>query len=461
GIILAQGALHFVGIMAEGVIGLVWRPVFVITYMLLVVIIIVPLVVAFSHLSARRIKHLHPLNALRGGILTHNFKKNHMPLDKSRGSLNFVLALKQLLHNKKQTIMIGLIVAALTFVSIAGLAAHYNLNVNHEEFMVLIGGELPDVYVAPNRGEYFDHAQFNADFREQMATHPDVRFINGRLQTAIFADGSMLIVWATENMSLLETNTTIRGRYPIHANEIAINFLSAEQRGLDVGDWMNVEIGADGYDYKPFVITGITQGGSGGMITGEGLSAVAPDFDSWSFFIYLTADACIETFGDELTSAWGEHLDNIMFPRTIALMQVETIGPIFAPIAYAMVGVTAAVVILVLYMVIKTTILRRRRDLGIQKALGFTTLQLMNQISLSITPPLLIGIITGAISGYLGFNPIFSAVSRGMGIAQTNLPVPALWTIAVCLGLILLAYATSLAISWTIRKISAYALITE
>jgi len=46
----------------------------------------------------------------------------------------------------------------------------------------------------------------------------------------------------------------------------------------------------------------------------------------------------------------------------------------------AIIVVVICVVMLMLYLIVKTMIIRRRRELGIQKALGFTTLQLMNQI---------------------------------------------------------------------------------
>jgi putative ABC transport system permease protein len=112
-------------------------------------------------------------------------------------------------------------------------------------------------------------------------------------------------------------------------------------------------------------------------------------------------------------------------------------------------------------MVLKTTILRRRREFGIQKAVGFTTFQLMNQIALSMTPVILLGIITGAVAGYFSLNPIFVAVTRGMGIIKVEFLMPLDQVGLICIGLVMLAYAVSMLISWRIRKISAYGLVSE
>jgi len=115
----------------------------------------------------------------------------------------------------------------------------------------------------------------------------------------------------------------------------------------------------------------------------------------------------------------------------------------------------------VLYLVIKTTIIRRRRELGIQKAIGFTTFQLMNQIAMGLSPSIIIGTVLGSAGGYLGFNAIFVALVRGMGIARADLPIPLAWVAVMCAALVVLAYTISLLTAWRIRKISAYTLVTE
>lgn len=59
------------------------------------------IVVVIACITARKINRLNPIVALRGGIVTHNFKKNHLPLEKTRGNVPFLLVIKNLLQNKR------------------------------------------------------------------------------------------------------------------------------------------------------------------------------------------------------------------------------------------------------------------------------------------------------------------------------------------------------------------------
>ena len=57
-------------------------------------------------LSARRIKKIEPIVALRSGVQTHNFKRNRVPLEKTKAPLNIALALKITLSGVKHNITV-------------------------------------------------------------------------------------------------------------------------------------------------------------------------------------------------------------------------------------------------------------------------------------------------------------------------------------------------------------------
>ncbi|MDE6589573.1 MAG: ABC transporter permease, partial [Oscillospiraceae bacterium] len=57
-------------------------------------------------LAARRIKQIEPITALRAGLSTHNFKRNHVPLDKTKVPLDFALALKTTLSGVKHNVTV-------------------------------------------------------------------------------------------------------------------------------------------------------------------------------------------------------------------------------------------------------------------------------------------------------------------------------------------------------------------
>ena len=408
-----------------------------------------------SLLAARKIGRLQPLTALRGGIATHSFKKNALPLEKAHGPITLLVALKQLLQNKKQAAMIIIIVAAVTMASVAGLAVNYNMNDGRDNFARALFGEMPEANFTVTDAEHGEA------FKERLQKNPEVRKVFGyNAGVPLLVDEKGISAIVVEDCSLLEGNMIIQGRYPKHSNEISLGPSILKVAGKKVGDYVTIKCGEN---EKEYMVTGIVQymnqNGFNGIIAESGMRGIKPDFRFTEYNAYIYDRSKTKTFIESVKAAEGDALGSVMDLQDSLKSTMDAMASIFAAVAAAIVAVTAFVVALVLYMVIKTAILRRRRELGIQKAIGFTTLQLMNQIALNMTPIILIGVALGAVAGYFGTNPMMVAMMSGMGIVQVELPVPIGQMIAVCLSLAALSYAVSLAIAWRIRKISAYSMI--
>lgn len=119
------------------------------------------------------------------------------------------------------------------------------------------------------------------------------------------------------------------------------------------------------------------------------------------------------------------------------------------------------VVVLVLYFMIGTTIVRSKRELGIKKAIGFTTGQLMNQIAITFVLPIILGVAIGGVLGALGTNPLMALMLNGAGIMKVSFIANPVWIFTFSVFVILLSYFLALLITFRIRKISAYELVTE
>jgi putative ABC transport system permease protein len=126
-----------------------------------------------------------------------------------------------------------------------------------------------------------------------------------------------------------------------------------------------------------------------------------------------------------------------------------------------MLVIAGLVIILVLYFVISSSVIRKRRELGIQKAIGYTTLNLMNQISISFLFPMIFGISVGCVLGAAAANPLMALAMSGAGVVKANFIIPPAWIAVTGAGMAILSYAAGMFITWRIRKISAYALVTE
>ena len=450
GVLISQILLPLIAGLLEPLIGLPWNPAFNLLAMLISFGIILLMVLLFTVVTTRRISKLHPLIALRGGVNTHNFRKNHLPLDKTGGSLSFLLAVKQIFQNARQSISVFLIIAMLAAVSVSGIILNYNANVNMTAFLHLVAGEIPD-YVAMMR------EPITEEDKARMSAHPDIEMIVGNQTMNLVVGGITTVSTIVEDFEYFGGHSLISGRMPRLPSEIVVESRLLTEIGSSIGDFIPVRSG-DNEEY--FMVTGAIQvfGNQFNIeMSIDGLHRIQPDFAFVDYFVYLVEGATI----DGLLEEERYIIQSVISIADEADAVFGTMGDILAMVTVAILVVVAGIVVLVLYLMVKTIIIRRRRELGTQKALGFTTPQLMNQIALGMTPAVLIGAGAGTVLGYVGFNPLFSLLLYSNGVAQSNLFVPLGGSIAVAVGLVVLAYIVSMLIAWRIRKISAYALVSE
>jgi putative ABC transport system permease protein len=136
----------------------------------------------------------------------------------------------------------------------------------------------------------------------------------------------------------------------------------------------------------------------------------------------------------------------------------ESVVADFSILIFAIMGL---IVILILALITGTTLVRRRQELGIEKALGFTTWQLVRQISVGFLPVAVIGSLVGGIAGFYGANPLMSCLFRAMGIMKVGFYLPPLSVPVVCAVIALLTLLISAIAASRVRKISPCALVNE
>ena len=418
--------------------------------------LIIIIVMLIAYISSRKIKRLNLIVALRGGIITHNFKKNHLPLEHSRGNISFFLAIKNLLQNKKQGIMITIIMFAVSFTGVFAVVMFYNTTVDTKAFNETPGIELSNVVLSLKTDT--DHDRI----KEEVINMEGVR-------KAQYIDDVMVVVnkyevraFVMEDYGAKETDTIYEGRYPKHANEIAIAGHLAKMLNKDIGDSISVEYSGVKEDY---LITGFTQGtfmgGINASIRRDGFIKINPNYKEQSLQIYLDKDYDAGILSKKLEGLYKEEKLAITDMDYEIGVGAGVYTDIVSKVGITILVVTIAVVILVLYFVINSSIIRRKRELGIQKAIGYTTYQLMNQISMGLLPSTIIGVVIGCLVSATKSNAIMSLVQRGMGIMKANYVVVPLWIIEFAILLIVVSYITSILLTYRVRKISAYALITE
>lgn len=463
GVILAGASLPMIVKIFEPSFALVWNPGFDVNAAVISIMLVLLSAMLIAFLALRRVSRLRPLTALRGGTAAHSFKKNVFPLDKSHGPLNLLLAFKQILQNKKQTAAISIIVAVITMASVACIAVNHNISFRREAFINAAFGELAinDMIFTLKNGESGE------EFKERLLEYPEVRKViaaNMTVMTIIpfMVDEVHSDAYIVEDCASMESDMLIDGHYPVYDNEIVLGTSTARETGKNIGDTVRVRIGDLEKDY---IVTGIFQciqtNGRDGLLTTAGIRSVMPDFQFADYFVYLKDGVDVRDFAESVQNANEGIFDSILLTQDYVGNILDNMSGVFIAIAAGVLAVTVFVVILTLYMVVKSTILRKRRELGIQKAVGFTTWQLMNQIALNMTPVILSGVFAGAVAGCFVLNPLVVMLMSGMGVAKINFPAPHAQIIVVCIGIVILAYTVSMLIAWRIRKISAYALVGE
>ncbi|MDE6791233.1 MAG: ABC transporter permease, partial [Clostridia bacterium] len=95
-------------------------------------------------LASRRIKKIEPIVALRSGVQTHNFKRNHVPLERTKAPLNFALALKTTLSGVKHNITVCITMLVLSLVVVFSGLMTENVIADMTPFLNLIVGETAD-----------------------------------------------------------------------------------------------------------------------------------------------------------------------------------------------------------------------------------------------------------------------------------------------------------------------------
>ena len=415
-------------------------------------------IVAFvSLLAARKIRKLTPVNALRGESLSRKSKRNHIQLEKTNGKLSFVLALKYIAQNLKQSIMVTIILASVTFIGVFGMIMFYNSTINTRTFAEFPGMEICNAV-----------AVLNPELEQDTAVNTILEMENVRKaqyldEVLVNIEDADVTAFLMESYDGKESRLAYEGHYPESSKEVALAGILAERLEKKVGDTIRITANDTTEVYQ---IVGLTNGANmGGMnisMLQADYMAAYPDFRTQTLYIYLEPDTDAEAFIETLEDTLDKEmlLNTSNFDKLLA-DGMAAYQNIVALMGIVMFAITLLVIALVVYFVIGSSIIRRKRELGIQKALGYTTLQLMNQISIGFAIPIIFGSIIGSIGGAFYTNSLLSLSMKGMGVMRANFIIIPEWVLALGIGVIVFSYLLSLLVTWQIRKISAYRLVTE
>lgn len=415
--------------------------------------------IAVSVFSTRRINELQPVTALRQGLNVHNFRKNHFPLDESKGSMGILLPFKAIFHWGKQSILLMVMMIAIGFTTAFVIAFGYNAIIDDSRMMRLLSAnhENATVFITDD------------DIIPEIAAMEEVEKVyryNSEMAAAI--GDYQVILESADDYSDFKFDGIYEGRAPKYDNEIVISGNIKKYMKVELGEEIEVSCGA--YTEK-FLIVGLTQTtssmGWGCYITEEArINRLHIPLNYTHLCVALKGgfgSECVDNTDDFITKLKDKYGEKVIGAINIdfTLYEDNSLLAMMQGIVFVFAVLILLFVTLIINLIIKTVTVRRQHEFGIQKALGFTSRQIRGQLGMETMSVSVVGNIIGAILGCCFTNKIVSLIFSRFGVMKADFYVPAAVGVVSVIGLAVFIFAITYLVSGNIRKISAYKLICE
>lgn len=459
GIVLAYTLMPLFASIVVGQMGIPYQ----IAFNPLATIIPVGFVVLFTlivtFISAAKIAKILPIVALREGVESHNFKKNHVALHKTSLSLNSSLAMKTFLGNMKQNVITFIVIGCMVFCCVISLLMYENFN-RHPKLDILTTELCAGVVAAD--------LESKDEVLEYLGKRDDVKNIREIINlTVYYNDQEGLFTYIVKDPSKMNnTNLCYKGRLPEFDNEVAISGSFAKAYGFDIGDEIKLDYGNSSYSY---LISGFIQttnnAGREALFTYKAAGHII-DLDSipgWYWFDIANESEDTEVnkeatnkIIEECEDEYGYHIIKTMNFYDVIGGSMTTFKNISTIMLILMCSISVVVIALILYLLIKSLVYHKRKDYGIYKALGYTSGSLMLQTAMSFMPAVIASVIVFSVGSYYVANPYMSTFMRFFGLMKCNFPIPVPGVVMIAVGLAVVSFFLALLQTRRIKKIEAY-----
>lgn len=405
--------------------------------------------------ASRKIKKIEPVVALRSGIQTHNFKNNHIPLERTKAPLTFALALKTMLSGVKHNIAVCITMLVLSLIVVFSGLMIQNVITNTAPFLDLIVGETADSCINVQTEAEDDFVRkMNADDRVEKF------YLYTSLNVSHTGGAELMATICNDYSKVNNQKVVFEGRFPKYNNEIAIAAKYAKESGMKIGD--EIEISTNG-KRESYLICGFTQIsnnlGRDCLFTREGYERLGL-LTNTSYYIHLSGETDIDAFHLEMEKEFEGSLNTTVNIDSMINGTASVYVSLMAIIVIAILVLSAIIIAFVLYLLVRTILNNKQRDYGILKSLGFTTGQLILQTALSFMPTIIVSAIIGLTVCSLIINPLTALFLSGIGIVKCTFTVPAGFVIISGIALVLFTFVTLCLLSLKIRKIAPKSLLT-
>lgn len=430
--------------------------------------------VAFAvWLPARRIQKIPPIDALRQGIRTHSFQRNHIPLEGTRLPLTAALSLKTTLSGMKYNLTICITMMVLSLMLVFSGLMLENVIVDMAPFRNLVLGETADTCININAGaeaEFLQEMEQDSRVEKRYLYHTQaVEHVEGAgVSPAESADvagqikGASLLANICDDFSKVNNQEVIiEGRFPEFENEAAIAVKYAREQGIGLGDEIRLGMGEKEAVY---LISGFTQIsnnlGKDCLLTREGYGRIGK-LENLSYCMNLSPDVSVDRFNQEISGRFGSKVNKAQNIEEIIRGTSAVYVSLMTAIVAAILILSALIAVFVMFLLVRSILGNKRVEYGVLKAIGFTTAQLMAQTALSFLPAVAASAAVGLILSSFVINPLIAIFLRDLGIVSCTFHVPVGFVAAAGVGLVAFAFAAACLMSLRIKRIVPRSLLSS
>ncbi len=252
----------------------------------------------------------------------------------------------------------------------------------------------------------------------------------------------------------------LEGGWPKSGNEIMLASAAADTLGAKLGDTVTIKNSGKEESYR---VCGLCQTmnnmGMMAYITTAGYERVAPPVSDYNIWVILKDGKSFADFKEEFEDSYPDV--EVTDYKEAASQTTGVVSTGMKATAIFIAALTIMIVAFVESLIVRAQITREWRNLGVSKALGFTSGQLIWQTILSNVPAILIGVVIGLIFSPSCCASMMKAMFAIFGFRKavfSLLPTSFLLTALIIVGI---AMATAGYLGRRIKTLEPVKMITE
>ena len=367
-------------------------------------------------LISEKVGKISPIRAVSGGRC-EVFFDSRMTLPIKGKALSPSLAFRQFTSGGKRYIASILIATLLVFFlmtmtgmtdAVSSESAQRAMGATNENITVFIqtGGRSP---------ENTEYVRNQFEIIEKIITdYTDIEERYGFESTYMVLNGEMLYCNMADDE---EVFTVTKGRAPLYSNEVVVSQIYAEDMGYKIGDKVEVSYHGrkDDFVISGFITDIVNSGRFFGM-TSDTASFFIDDFVVEYVGYKLSDPDKAEEIKEKIESeVTGEITINVYSGESSGEKMITTMAYSIKAVIYIISAIFALVAV---SMICSKTFVREKIDIGIYKAMGFTSRNLRLQFAVRFLIVAFFGIIFGTALSLSLSEKILSYLLRGMGIVN-------------------------------------------